>query len=90
MVTYISDRMLTSIRDLVLSMTRSVAYQDGLISSQSGSYGDPRDTGLEIRRWKLDNEDEMQVLRSLVNVQITKLSSLLNKLDKIVMIYHLS
>ncbi|KAE8368551.1 hypothetical protein BDV27DRAFT_153931 [Aspergillus caelatus] len=62
MVTYINDKMLTSIRDLVSasSMTRSVAYKDGLIGSQSGSYSDPRDTGLEIKRWKLDNEDEMQ------------------------------
>ncbi|KAE8329430.1 hypothetical protein BDV39DRAFT_203060 [Aspergillus sergii] len=92
MVTHISDRMLTSIRDLVSAspMVRSLAYRDGLISSQSGSYNDPGDTGLQIRRWKLDNEDEMQVLRSLVNVRITKLNSLLNRLEKIVIVHQWS
>ncbi|KAK6823351.1 hypothetical protein RU639_006214 [Aspergillus parasiticus] len=92
MVTHISDRMLTSIRDLVSAspMVRCLAYRDGLISSQSGSYNDPGDAGLKIRRWKLDNEDEMQVLRSLVNVRITKLNSLLNRLEKIVIVYQWS
>ncbi|KAB8224011.1 hypothetical protein BDV33DRAFT_18056 [Aspergillus novoparasiticus] len=92
MVTHISDRMLTSIGDLVSAspMVRSLAYRDGLISSQSGSYNDPGDTGLKIRRWKLDNEDEMQVLQSLVNVRITKLNSLLNRLEKIVIVHQWS
>lgn len=92
MVTYISDKMLTSIRDLVSAspMVRFLDYRDGLICSRSGSYNDPRNTGLNIRRWKMDNEDEMQVIRSLINVRITKLDSLLNRLEKIVIVHQWS
>ncbi|KAI8629228.1 hypothetical protein F5Y19DRAFT_94147 [Xylariaceae sp. FL1651] len=82
--------MMTGIGDLV-AITLSGSQNRSSKRSRSDASGDrsnsvPRE--LKAGGWRLDDEDEMQVIRCLIGIRITRLGSLISQLEKAVNANH--